>query len=105
MMMMMMMMMILFFIYMIGADVNWTDENKQGLSAIHLATLGGHSCIVKILIQGRGDVNAKDRQIIDFYILSFKMFAIQKKVHLFTLNVIYNVNRMCLFETFLFKKI
>ena len=44
-----------------GADVNWMDENKQGLSAIHLATLGGHSHVVESLIQAKGDVNVKDR--------------------------------------------
>ena len=44
----------------LGADVDWMDVNKDGLSAIHIAALKGETNIVQKLINAGCDVNAQD---------------------------------------------
>ncbi len=48
------------FMLLLGSDVNWMDEENNALSSLHLASLKGHTEVVRILIQAGGNVNVQD---------------------------------------------
>ena len=45
----------------VGANVNWMDENDDGLSALHIVACKGQEEAAKVLMDAGANVNAKDK--------------------------------------------